>query len=127
MDHRTDKQRQGDAVEQYCVDYLQQRGLQLLAKNARFREGEIDLVLLDQQTLVFCEVRYRRSEKFGGALGSIDQPKCLRIAAAAEHWRAQHPRYHHLDCRFDAIAVSGEAKRLHVDWRQHAFRLEDLR
>lgn len=55
----------------------------MLARNCRYRGGEIDLVMREHNTLVFVEVRYRSSQSFGGASASVDRRKQARIRHAA--------------------------------------------
>ena len=70
---------QGKLAEKKACDYLQQQGLKLIEKNYYCRSGEIDLIMLDKQELVFIEVRYRKSRTFGSAAESIDARKRNKI------------------------------------------------
>lgn len=94
----------GAEAEKAALRYLQTQGLTLLQQNYYCRFGEIDLVMLDQDTLVFIEVRYRENEDFGGALASIDQAKQRKIIKTARHYLTQLSSEPY--CRFDAIALS---------------------
>ena len=72
----------------------------------------------DKQTLVFIEVRYRQSTKFGGAIASIDQRKQKRVIATAQHYLQQkNPTAHAY--RFDVIALDEKS----IQWIADAFRL----
>ena len=73
----------GPDAEALACGYLETQGLKLIQRNFRTRRGEIDLIIQDQQTLVFVEVRFRRPERFGSAEQSITQRKCSRLTAAA--------------------------------------------
>jgi putative endonuclease len=106
----------GEAKERLARSYLEHHGLTHLAHNVRCRHGEIDLVMRDADTLVFVEVRYRRSERFGGARASIDQRKRARLAAAAAFYLQRPPSP--LPCRFDVIAIGAGDR---VDWIRNAF------
>lgn len=101
-----DTTRRGAEAEQRAATYLAARGLRLLARNWRCRLGEIDLVFLDGGTLVFVEVRARRSKGFGGAAESITTAKRARLRRAAEAYLAQSG--HRGPCRFDAVLIEGE-------------------
>jgi putative endonuclease len=68
--------------------------------------GELDLVLLRDDQLVFCEVKARHSSGYGGAAHAVDEAKQSRIRALAEAWLAAN-RLGHLDVRFDVIAIDG--------------------
>ncbi len=75
----------GDRAEQIAAGYLQRKGLALIETHYRCRWGEIDLILRDLDTVVFTEVRLRRSKGFGGAAYSVDARKQARIIATARH------------------------------------------
>ena len=61
------KQQLGQAAEQAACSYLTRHGLTLIARNFHARQGEIDLIMLDKDTLVFVEVRFRSRQDFGDA------------------------------------------------------------
>jgi uncharacterized protein (TIGR00252 family) len=83
------------------------------------RFGEIDLVMRDGATLVFVEVRYRRSDRFGAPAETVDRRKQQRLTAAANHYLQAHPTV--LPCRFDVVAVSGGDR---IEWIKNAFAVE---
>jgi len=117
---RTPRQRAGDAAETAACARLEAAGCRILARNVRFREGEIDIVADDGGTLVFVEVRMRRSDSFGGADGSIDAVKRRKLVRAAQHFLLQQfgARGAPPPCRFDVITADGEGIR---DWIRDAF------
>lgn len=94
---------QGVKSEQQALQFLQQQGLKLVCQNYYCRLGEIDLIMIDDDTLVFVEVRYRKNNHFGGALASITPSKQKKIIKTARYYLSQ------LDdepyCRFDAVAI----------------------
>ena len=120
------KQQQGQAAEDAAVAFLQARGLRLLERNARYTVGEIDLVMLDGDDVVFAEVRQRRSDAFGGAAASIDRRKMRKCAAAAQCWLKRNPRHAESACRFDAVLLTGRENDWHIEWLRSAFVLEDV-
>jgi putative endonuclease len=120
---RLDRQASGAEAEQAACLRLQAEGLRLLARNARYRFGEIDLIFQDQATVAFVEVRLRRNTKFGGGAASVDAGKRRKIAQA---WLSDHPRFAKAACRFDVVAVTQDADRLRCDWIRAAFTLDDL-
>ncbi|NID15915.1 YraN family protein [Luteibacter yeojuensis] len=107
----------GNRFEDTAREYLQARGLRLVHANFLCRHGEIDLVMRDGETLVFVEVRFRRSGAFGGALGSVTMAKRHKLVSAAHLWLAWHPRDARRPCRFDVIAFEGDE----VEWVRAAF------
>ena len=108
----------GDSSEQLALGYLQQQGLQWRNSNYRCKFGELDLVMLDGPVLVIVEVRYRKSDQFGGALASITRKKQARIVAATQHYVIIN-KLNHCAIRFDVVAISGVNNRL--DWIKNAF------
>ncbi|WP_296805704.1 YraN family protein [Thiocapsa sp.] len=119
QDDAAGTRRVGDAKERLAEDYLKRRHLQPIARNHRCRFGEIDLVMRDGETLVFVEVRYRRSDRFGSPAETVDRRKQQRLAAAASHYLQAHPTV--LPCRFDVVAVSGRDR---IEWIKNAFAVE---
>ena len=65
----------GAEAEDLACAWLQARGLRLLERNYRSRRGEIDLIMQDGEQLVFVEVRYRASNRYGSAAESITSAK----------------------------------------------------
>ncbi|MGD8587993.1 MAG: YraN family protein [Chromatiales bacterium] len=112
----------GKQAEEQAKQYLEQRGLRLLERNYRCKQGEIDLIMQQAETLVFIEVRYRKSSTFGSALESVTAQKRNRLLAAARHYlqanRASSP------CRFDVVGITGQATGAHLEWITDAFRSE---
>ena len=109
----------GHDAESLACARLEQAGLRLLCRNYRCPRGEIDLVMDDRGTLVFVEVRYRRSSTFGSAAESVDQRKQQRLLAAAQHYLLHSQRDN--PCRFDVVAINGAANP-QLDWLRDAFR-----
>ncbi|MBD9416786.1 YraN family protein [Pseudomonas sp. PDM16] len=109
----------GRAAEQLARDHLLQHGLRLLAQNWTCRGGELDLVMLDGDTVVFVEVRYRKHTAWGGALESVDARKRQRLILAAELFLQRESRWGKQPCRFDVIAIgSGDTP---LNWLRNAF------
>jgi putative endonuclease len=122
----TERQLIGAAAEHAACELLQARGLRCLARNVRYPFGEIDLVMLDVATVVFAEVRYRRNAGFGGSAASVDAGKRRRIALAAQSWLADNRKFAQSACRFDVVAVDGNADALRAEWIPAAFTLDDV-
>jgi putative endonuclease len=106
----------GAEAEDEALRYLLGHGLKLKERNYTCRLGEIDLILIEGQTLVFVEVRMRRNASFGGAAESITTRKRARLLAAARHYlagKAAAPA-----CRFDAVLIEGDGP---PNWIKDAF------
>ena len=111
----------GAQVEQAACRLLQRQGLHHLHSNFRARTGELDLIMLDADCVVFVEVRYRRSERFGGAAMSIDSRKQHRLRRTAEYYLRRHPRLAQQPCRFDVVCASGSPADPDLQWIRRAF------
>lgn len=91
--------------------------MQLISQNYYCRYGEIDLIMSDQETLVFVEVRYRKHKDFGGAVASITRGKQSKLIKTAKHYLAKLETQPY--CRFDVVVY--EANSEHPEWIQDAF------
>lgn len=111
----------GERAERLAERYIAARGLAVVARNYRCRAGEIDLVAMDADTLVFVEVRYRASAGHGGPAESITPNKQRRVRLAAEHFLQRHDHLPYRYCRFDVVCILGRAAPTEVEWIEDAF------
>lgn len=111
----------GHAAETLACHHLENRGLQLVARNVRSPFGEIDLVMRDGKALVFVEVRQRANEKFGAPAETVGARKQGRLRATAEHYLQQHPQQSQNPCRFDIVAITDNGPRQRIEWLRDAF------
>jgi putative endonuclease len=95
------------------------KGLELIARNACFRVGEIDLIMREGEVFVFVEVRLRQTSRFGGAAVTVNIAKQKRLIRAAQCWLQAQPFRVWPDCRFDVVAIDGGR----IQWIPHAFGL----
>ena len=96
--------KQGEDAEAACCKHLESQGLKLIDRNFSCRSGEIDLIMLDTQTLVFVEVRFRKNNFFGGGLESITRSKQQKLRNTAELYLQQNNQYK--NARFDVVSMS---------------------
>lgn len=96
--------KQGAGFESRAAAWVQQRGWQVLLRNYRCKVGEIDIIALDGDCLVFIEVRARSNPRFAGAAASVDRRKQHRLLRAAACFLRAEPACRHRPCRFDVIA-----------------------
>lgn len=97
----------GNRAERSAERLLTDAGLRLLARNYRCKQGELDLVMREADTVVFVEVRYRRKNQWGSAVETVDWRKQKRLIAAAHHYLITHPHLVDRPCRFDVVAAEG--------------------
>jgi putative endonuclease len=106
----------GENAEQQAYNFLVDKGLKPVSRNFRCKQGELDLIMTDQQTLVIIEVRFRKSDKYGSATESITRTKQSRIIAATHVYLSTRKTDNPI--RFDVIAISGNGN---INWIQNAF------
>ena len=117
------RMQRGAAAEELAAQYLQVRGLRILARNLRCKAGELDLVCLDGGVLAIAEVRQRGSAEFGGALASVTLTKQRKITRAAQFFLLREKEWKNLALRFDVLAIEGLPDGAHrIDWVKDAFR-----
>lgn len=109
-----------DAENTACA-YLKNRGLRLIDRNCRSPYGEIDLIMNDNETLVFIEVRYRKDTRYGLAQETIGPGKQQRVIRSAQWYLQQNSKLSDRVCRFDIIAITGDDKNRSISWIPNAF------
>jgi putative endonuclease len=119
----------GKQAEQFALQFLQARGMRLVTQNFHCRFGEIDLILQDNGTLVFAEVRYRKHKNYGTGADSVDARKQQKLLATAAYFLQKNPTMSRYPCRFDVISLSAarcagntmDTTNTHIDWIPNAF------
>jgi putative endonuclease len=117
--------KQGEDAEAACSRYLKSQGLKLLSTNFSCRLGEIDIIMLDKNMLVFVEVRFRKNNNFGDGLESITAAKQRKLRRTAELYLQQNSQYE--NARFDVVSMSKSTQtrpgrqQYTFDWISNAF------
>lgn len=104
----------GSVYETKAEKLLESYGYQILEKNYRCKQGEIDLIALDDEYLVFVEVKYRSTIRKGYGEEAVDSRKQRRIIQGARWYLTEH-RYKEQKCRFDVVSFLGEMPSLFKD------------
>jgi putative endonuclease len=95
----------GRLGEQLALEHYERLGFALIARNHRTRSGEIDLIVRDARTIVFVEVKARRTGGLDPLL-ALTTAKRRRMRALAAQWLGEHPGHQHAQAlRIDAVAV----------------------
>jgi len=111
----------GSPAEDRALQFLQGRGLRLLARNWRCKLGELDLVMQDGDTVAVIEVRSRRRDDYGAAIETVDRRKQARLVRATRLWLARRPELAEQPLRFDIVTLNaGE-----LEWRREAFDVDE--
>lgn len=112
----------GSSAEQVAEAWLIGRGLTPVSRNFRCRQGEIDLVMLDGDVLVFVEVRCRRGRRLTSAAHTVNRGKQRRLAATALWFIARNPGFANHPTRFDVVGYDRTPGAAPPDaWIRNAF------
>lgn len=107
----------GAKAETIAQKHLESQGLTFIERNFRCRQGEIDLIMQDQQTLVFVEVRFRKSKQYGSAIESVTPAKQKKIITATQLYLQNQKRGDNQAIRFDVVGVEKD----NIEWIKNAF------
>ena len=107
--------------EKTAESFLLAQGLELLQRNFSSRFGEIDLIMEDQKTVVFVEVKYRRSNSHGSGADAVTFHKQGRISRTAAWYLAMNPHRAEQFCRFDVISIDPGKSDQGIEWIKGAF------
>jgi putative endonuclease len=111
----------GDLGEWVAADFLKRLGFQILEKNYRFgRAGEIDIVAIDGDVLVFCEVKARSDDRYGEPECAITLAKQKQVRYLAKVWLYQHA-IDEQECRFDVVAITFRRGCAEINYLKGAF------
>lgn len=117
----SDNKKFGKKGEERAADYLIDRGFSIIARNFRYgRLGEIDIIAGRDNLVLFVEVKTRKSDRFGGALHSLNAKKINVIKKTAQYFLLKSPQFNSpgIICRFDLIAIEDGI----ISWHEDAFR-----
>lgn len=104
----------GRSSEQQTVDYLKQKGFDILEQNFQYygrgrgRKGEIDIIATKDNKLHIIEVKARRNQKFGHPLSQITPAKVAHLRQAAGFYLLKNRQYQNISVQFDVVAILGE-------------------
>ena len=98
------RQRLGKYGEELAVRYLQKHGYRILERNFKARYGELDIICVKDNVLVFVEVKTRIGEKFGKPEESVTSHKLRELIKTAEYYLVLHPNFRG-NIRIDLVAI----------------------
>ncbi len=107
--------------ESEAKQHLLRQGLKCLEQNYHSRFGEIDLIMLDTDTVCFIEVKFRKSLDYGGAVNSIPYHKQQKIIKTAQIFMQSNRKLRNQGMRFDALILQQSEDNMTIDWIQNAF------
>jgi len=106
-----DTARLGREGEEQAARYFQGKGLAVVARNVRSKCGEIDLVVLDGDAVVFVEVKAWKTLGIEDLELSLTARKRRRIIETAKYFLASHREYNSMSVRFDIVFIGGDGMR----------------
>lgn len=109
----------GAKAEQLSGKYIQRQGYKVIARNARYKAGEIDLIAEKDDQRIFIEVKYRKDNRHGAATEFVDLKKQQKLIKAALQWIQDHDPEMNYAYRFDVMTMEGSANS--INWIQNAF------
>lgn len=114
----------GDRGEAIATRHLERSGYRIVQRNYRCSLGEIDCIAVQGKTLVFLEVKTRRSDDYGGPLEAVDRRKRRKMTRLARHYAAAKGLTD-VPQRFDVVAVWIEGAVPRIQVYENAFEAED--
>jgi len=111
----------GFLAEQAACVYLQKQGLKLITQNFRCDAGEIDLIMQENDMLVFVEVRFRQHKNYGHGIETISPSKKQRLIRTALFYLQENHLIDKVPCRFDVLGAGPESQ---IIWITNAFEVE---
>lgn len=99
------RQIKGQRAESEAREYLESQRLHFVDKNYSCPPGEIDLIMRDQEALIFIEVRFRRKDDHGTSIETVQPDKQRRIIRSALHYFQKNEFVDEIVCRFDVIGL----------------------
>lgn len=111
----------GDQGESLAKEYIEKQGFTVIAQNFRYgRYGEIDIIGVKDNLLVFFEVKTRHTTAYGNPSYAITQKKIKALRAVATYFLLQYPEYNtkNYTLRFDCITILGQT----IEWIQDIIR-----
>lgn len=114
-------QKFGRDIEALARAYLIEAGLKFVESNYFCNGGEIDLIMRDNDVLIFVEVRYRHDDNYGGAVESVTKSKQRKIIKAAKVYLQEHKLWDKVSCRFDVLVMQDYGGSRKIVWLKDAF------
>ena len=116
------RQKIGKSGEAAAVRFLKKTGYKILEQNYRTQLGEIDIIAKDRQTIVFIEVKTRRSLEYGSPKMALTPKKQRNISMTALYYLKVNDQSN-ADARFDVVTVLTSGTQVDIDVIKNAFEL----
>lgn len=113
----------GSLAEDHALFYLEKQGLKLISRNYRAKSGEVDLIMQDQEDVVFIEVKFRQNEDQLSILETVPKWKQSRVIRAATLFLLEKQWFDQVYVRFDVLGLIGENFE-EMTWIKNAFAVD---
>jgi putative endonuclease len=120
MNQKSSSIEAGFEAETRALAFLKTQQLSFIYRNFRCKQGEIDLIMQEKDTLVFVEVRKRSHLAYGSGLDSVTTHKQQRLVRAATVYLLEQSLYEKIICRFDIVSIDKNGE---MTWIKNAFEL----
>jgi putative endonuclease len=114
------KKDKGKIGEDLAVKFLSRKGYKILKRNYRYGHGEIDIIAMDKDVLIFVEVRMKFSDKFGSPEDSVTIKKREQLKKIASAF-IQMNEVNFSECRFDVIGITFKDGKFNINHIENAF------
>ena len=118
---KTQKQQLGNKGEDRAAEYLQKNGMTIIERNFQYGHNELDIICLENNTLVIVEVKSVRVREFGSGEARISKGKQRSIIKASYAFLGRHKKYTGMDVRFDVVCVNYDVFPAEIVHYQGAF------
>ncbi len=108
------KRQVGAKYEAVAAEYLKGQGYLVVECNHRNPLGEVDLILEKDGVVIYAEVKYRGSSRYGDPLEAVDWKKQKRVSRAAAYHYNRYGAREGKPCRFDVIGIYGDGRIRHI-------------
>ena len=98
----------GREGEEAAVNFLENKGMKIIFRNFRHRGGEVDIIALDDETLVFIEVKTWSSYSIDALEQAMNKEKQRRIIESAKYFLSSHREYRYMAVRFDVVFIAAQ-------------------
>ena len=118
---KSPSQLKGLYYKKLALKHLKKQGLEFLHKNYHCRLEEIDLVMRDEDCIVFTEVRFRENSDFGNGLETVTKSKQQKLIKTAQYFLIRSGLYEKVAARFDVVSICKHHGKPDLIWIRNAF------
>lgn len=115
----------GNKGEEIACNYLSGLGMNIIERNYRYGRYEIDIIAVDGDSVVFCEVKTAKTRRFGSSISWVTPRKIYHISIAASEYIGSHP-WPGYNYRFDVIGLEANDNSFEITHIKNAFEASEM-